>query len=798
MHTRSKSISILIAIAMLLALVATTSAAPLAKNDPARGQVTIIRDEYGVPHVYGSTPYSLWYGIGYAQGQDRLWEADLFRRTGTGTLAELLGPSELGGDIQARTLWGPREFREQMLENASPETQLMFKAFADGMNAWIKKATATGQLPVEYEALGTTPRPWTTDDSIGVVMIIFARFGQSGSDELTNATQLQAFMTKFGPLAGSEVFNDTHWLNDPSATTTVPAEGAITVVRRFSAPKVDLPPGLEQGLEQWNELQQGWERNMQRLGIQNGFASNAMLIGPSLTADGRAMLLGGPQMGYSVPQISMEIGAHAGNYNADGITFAGLPTVAIGVTENFAWTFTSGISDNSDIYYEVLNPNNSGQYLFDGTYRDFDCRLETFQIRGAPDYTQSICNSVHGPVIATAPGVAFTLKIAGHGYEVQTAEAILEAQQSRTIDQISAAMQSFAPNFNFLVADRRGNIFYRHLGYIPVRAEGDNPWLPHNGTGIAEWQGFIPYDQMPHALNPEQGWMVNWNNKPAPDWNNSSFGFGDWGPVQRVNTLTHLFEGLAPGSATMDTLAEFNRLAGTTTDTPSGAADTVFVSTALDGMLALLDTSADPRLPDIAAALDAWDWLQVDADNDGRYDNPSVAVFNTWWLTFINRVFADDLGPDFDPLVTGNMAYRLMVPDPALPLEYNYLGSETIWEALTGSLIDALNALTAQYGSADFNNWLQPIAYIHWEALGAGEVPDTIWMNRGTYNQLVHTGPGPKMFGENVVSPGQSGDPFSPHFRDQLELYATWTYKPMGLTRSDLNGHIESTVHLRP
>ena len=381
MRTKTRPISILIAIVMLLAIVATTSAAPLAKGDPPNGQVTIIRDEYGVPHVFGSTNYSLFYGIGYAQGQDRLWQADLLRRTGDGTLAELLGPSALSGDVQARTLWGPAEFRAQMLKNASPDTQLMFQAYADGMNAWITKATKTGKLPVEYSALGLPPpRPWTTDDSIAVVMVIFAQFGQSGADELTDAAQLQAFDAHFGPLDGLKVFNDTHWLDDPSAPTTIPAEGAAGPVRSFSAPKVKLPPDLEKGLDQWKELQQGWENNMQRLGIQNPFASNAMLISPRLTADGRALLLGGPQMGYSVPQISMEIGAHSGGYNADGITFAGLPTVAIGMTDNFAWTFTSGISDNSDIYYEVLNPNNPGQYLFDGSYRDFDCSQETFHI----------------------------------------------------------------------------------------------------------------------------------------------------------------------------------------------------------------------------------------------------------------------------------------------------------------------------------------------------------------------------------------------------------------------------------
>ena len=117
---------------------------------------------------------------------------------------------------------------------------------------------------------------------------------------------------------------------------------------------------------------------------------------------------------------------------------------------------------------------------------------------------------------------------------------------------------------------------------------------------------------------------------------------------------------------------------------------------------------------------------------------------------------------------------------------------------MTGSLTTALNVLTVQYASPDPADWAQPIAEIVWEPLGAASVPNTIYMNRGTYNQIVHLGPGPELYGQNVVAPGQSGDPFSPHFSDQLSLYATWTYKPMRLNRADLEGHIESVTKLRP
>jgi penicillin amidase len=183
---------------------------------------------------------------------------------------------------------------------------------------------------------------------------------------------------------------------------------------------------------------------------------------------------------------------------------------------------------------------------------------------------------------------------------------------------------------------------------------------------------------------------------------------------------------------------------------------------------------------------------------DGFYDSPGVAIFNTWWQRWVDRVFADDLGGALPPTGVGNLTYRMLADDPALPLQHDYLDGETVEQALTGALIAALDDLTAAYGSLEEIDWLQPIAEIVWAPVGAVGVPNTIWMNRGTYNQIVHLGPGPELYGQNVVSPGQSGDPVSPHFEDQLMLYATWAYKPMRLNRLDLKGVIESTVVLKP
>ena len=795
-----KRIRILTVGLTLAAVIALSSPAVVPVRGTAfeTGRVTIERDEYGVPHVYGSTLEALWFGVGYAQGQDRLWQAELVRRTATGTLAEILGSSAVAGDVFARTLFGPPARRATLFDAASPDTQIILQSFVAGLNAWIAEATATGQLPPEFAAFGVTPRPWTVDDSIAEAMLLLRTLGEFGGDELTNAAALQEFIARFGLTEGQKVFLDTHWSNDPSAIATVPLANAVGPIRHSAAPQAASAQGVAEALGQLLSTQENWERHLRSVGLSAQLKSNAVVIAPSLSTDGHALLMGGPQMGYSAPQVNHEIGIHGAGYDVTGMNIAGLPGVPIGVGKEHSWTLTAGVSRNNYLYVERLNAQ--GQYLFNGEARTLDCRIETIEVRGAAPVTQPICESVHGPVVGTAPGVAFTLKSAVRGLEMQGVEAFYEMMKAASYTEFAKAVSREVYNFNVLYADARGNIAYWHVGRIPIPAPNDNIWLPHDGSGSAEWLGFVPFEEMPHALNPEQGWLANWNNKPAPGWNNTVGDVGTFGPVHRVSAFTNMLAQLPPGSVNLATLEHINRTAGSTTDTPSGERFNVFVPTVLDDMLAHVDAAADARIPQVLALLSGWDRLQLDGDDDGLYDSPAVAVFNTWWQTAAERIFRDDLGSAFQPIIVANLAYRLMIPSPALPLLHDYLGAESIGEALTASLIVAMDSLQVRFGSASVADWHQPVALIRWTPLGLGTVPDTIWMNRGTYNQFVHLGMGPQLYGQNVVAPGQSGVLFSPHFSDQLELYKTWTYKPMRLNRQDLQGHIESsiTLHAEP
>jgi len=453
---------------------------------------------------------------------------------------------------------------------------------------------------------------------------------------------------------------------------------------------------------------------------------------------------------------------------------------------------TTGGTDNNDVYLESVSGN---QYAFGGGLRNFDCRVESINVRGASPHQQTACLTVHGPVVQQVPGIAFTLKSATRGLELQALEGLHEMMTARNIRQFGKGLSKPPYNFNLLYADVKGNIAYWHAGRIPIRAAGDSPWFPHIGAGIAEWQGFMPWSQQPHVKNPSQAWLTSWNNKPRQGWTNSTRGFWQWGSVARVRTLMNQLGALPPGSVTPGVVAGINTIGGHTTESPPGNASTVVVTTLLPFMLAQVDGAADARLPGVMGMLASWDLLQLDLDQSGSYDSPAVAIFNTWYETLVGQVFADELGTRYERNWAANLAGRMLIPG-IVPLFHDYLGGQSVGDAVTGALIDALDSLTGSYGSSDMSTWLHPAAMTKWSPIGAVGVPDTPWMNRGTYNQITHIGRGANMSAQNVIAPGQSGDPRSPHFADQLFNYASWQYKPMRLNKASLTGNTESTTVL--
>ncbi len=810
------TVRVLVAVTALASIGAAglpASAAGSATSSSPTNGVRVVRDEYGVPHVYADTVRGLFYGQGWVTGEERLWQADLVRRTATGRLSALIGPGDGNGNVSGdeffRSYSGGTAFLAKLFGQLGQPSRTAINGFVDGMNGEIAKAEHDGTLPLEYGAVHALPQPWTALDVIATGMLSVLQVGSTGSDELSNAQVLQDLVTRLGVANGSQAFADTHWLDDPSSPTTIPAtSGAAAAkasVRAGAAGAVAAALGLNAtAAARARALLAAASARSNALGYGGPGHSNAIAISGRLTRDGQPLLLGGPQIGHSLPQGFMELGLHGAGFDATGVTLAGAPGVLIGAGYDHAWTVTTGGDDNQDLYAETLDPvGHPGSYWYKGRWKALNCRPETIDVAGGSPVTVQACESVHGPVLGLSGNTAITMRDATRSRGNDTLGAFFAIDQARNLNQFVTAAQQVGGSLNLTYADGKGHIAYAHVGPVPVRPATDNRFLPHPGDGSDEWLGFLPTAQLPLVVDPAQGWLANWNNKPEPGWTNSSDGFWQWGPVQRVQAIRRQVSAIPAGSATIATLERINRVAGETAQTPTGDDGSVPVPALLRPMLTKVDRSADPRLAAVVDLLGTWDQKQVDANKDGSYDSAALTVFTAWYSTLVDNVLVPTLGSPyavggFDENTTANVVSRLISGSAsALPLQYDYLHGTPLRTAVTSSLVAALDGLTTKYGTSTVSQWLTPDATITWSPLGAGAVPDTPQMNRGTYNQILSLGKaGP--VGENVVAPGESGDARSPHFTDQLALYATWSYKPMRISAADVAAHASSVELLSP
>ncbi|MDH4068464.1 MAG: penicillin acylase family protein [Dehalococcoidia bacterium] len=818
-------------LAVLLIIVLVISAFPLPGVAAATADghpwhyLRIIRDDYGVPHVFSDTKEGLGFGAGYAMAQDRLWQADVFRRTASGRLAELLGPSVLGQDMEMRALWYNQDELLQIYDDWDPgqdyaHLKPMIEAYIEGINLYISEALAAAAqgdlslIPVEYIAQGLIDKlePFSVADVVAVTVLMAWRFGGTGGNEGAFYEALLTLQGMHGSADGALIWDELFPLNDPGAPVTIPDE--VYEEATVSTPSFDFPDGLGGLLQEYEESKAAQDELLESLGLPTKFGSNAVLISPELSETGNALELGGPQMGYTVPQIIYEIGLHGAGISAQGMAFAGAgPFILIGVSENGAWTSTTGSSDVVDIRILVLNPLNSTQYWYDGAWLNMEVRTETFEVRGSPPITTTFYRSHYGPIVGIAGGTAITLHTPFYRNEIAAEQGWQLFQEAKNLDEFEAVVELVWPSHNFYWADREGNIGYWHAGRFPVKPAGADRRLPLMGDGTQEWVRVTDPEEMPRSINPEQGWLTNWNNKPIAGWPYAESDFG-WGEGFRVQVLMNaLADYYAPrGDVTFEDMNAINQIAGyhhtagmsfvgdliatVTAYVVANPGDTE-AATALGHLVAW--ATAEP-LPVSYVDLVSPKWP---TDLNPTYDHAGLTIFNAWYDRIVPEVFTGILPPDIIGRVKGSPSLLLRVFGEETI--YDYFGSRDRDTLIVDALKDAIGALEVQYGSQDMSSWLTSVRMQRYDAQGA--LPGGYYhpyMNRGTYNQIAEmiskppsqakpseAGKGSPPHAVSVIPPGQSGfvgypGVPSPYAFDQLPLYAAWQYKHMLFRTKDI------------
>ena len=811
-----KKLAYLLSLTIVITILSIT---PVKAYPYSYDSIKIIRDDYGVPHIFARTKEGLGFGCGYITAQDRLWQAEVYRRNAFGNLAEI-GLATIEQDLETRKLGYSRAELLEIFNKwvpSKPEAKLkeMLLAFVDGMNLYITEALQAlmmgdlSKIPLEYLAFGFLPEPWTIEDSVAIMSMMAWRFGGCGGGELGYAAALNSLMQRYGPEDAWGIFNDLYPQNDPGSEVSIRG-GCYGDVNWF-ADLNDVSGILEASSnEVWSsyqEAQMGQTELFESLGLPTKFGSNAWIVSPIKSESGNALQVGGPQMGHSIPQIVMEVGLHGAGINAVGMMMPMVPSILIGVSTHGAWTSTTGNSDVMDTYIEVLNPDNHNQYLYNGVWKDMEVRTERIYGPGKATYVDfDIRRTIHGPIIGEDEDnhLAFTMKTPYYLNDLEAEEGWSLFQQARTHWDFFDACATVQPNHNFYWADRYGNIAYCHSGYFPIKPETGKDGriiddrFPLWGTGEEEWVRIGGFDDMPKCLNPEEGFLTNWNNKPIANW---PYAEVDWGEGHRIKRIQDLLS--MKDKYTFEDMNAINIDAGY---------NHIPAMSLLDDLIAAASVSLDPDIQAALPYLEAWNHHYNDIelpcypDPAATYDDPGLTIFDAWYSRIDNAIFDDDL-PAGVRRGTSALIHVFDGPDSKLPLYYDYLNTEDKNDVINQVLKDALTYLIGDRGP-DMDTWLTPVMKTWFGAQGA--LPSTVMhsMNRGTYNQVVEMIKASgwsvwnyKPNAMNVIPPGQSGFingymELSPHAYDQLMLYETWTYKPMRFNYLEIRSIAESMKFL--
>ena len=598
---------------------------------PRRG-VRILRDSWGVPHVYGRTRDDVVFGAGWATAADRGLLMNLFR--GPGRIAAVDAP---GLNAFALASAG-RQFLPSAQTEAFVAQQVgLLRRQPGGARILRDVQQYVAGINAYNRAANIQATPWTANDVVAVAALIGAVFGAGGGDETRNSMFLDALRTRFGPGPGEAVFADLRQLDD--------AESPVSVPRRV-AYDTDGKGGGDTAIDDGSFVP--WRRASAPAAPRT--MSNALLIGRSRSQSGRPLFVAGPQTGHSFPQNLMELDLHGGGFDVRGAAFPGISMyVLLGRGRDYAWSATSANGDIVDEYAEDLCGDDL-HYRFQGECRamtEFDAGTLVGAV-GEPDERIRFRETVHGPVIgyatiragsgAGARRVAVSVKRSTRGREVLSARffADMSTNRPRSAREFLTSANKLELTFNLLYADDR-DIAQFTSGRLPIRARSDDPGLPTLGTGEHEWRGFLGLGGHPWTINPPGGTIVNWNNRPARGFAASDDNWS-WGSVQRVEMLQRGVD--ARRKHTLSTVvAAMNRAA--TQDIR-----TVEVWPVIRDVLGASGGTA--RAERMASLLDDWRTQgssRLDRDLDGRIDHPGAAIMDAVWRPLADAVMAPVLGP---------------------------------------------------------------------------------------------------------------------------------------------------------
>jgi penicillin amidase len=774
---------------------------PLLMNAPAAaenedfilsGKVLVQYDKFGVPHITASNDTDLFFAQGYVTARDRLWQMEYSRRQVAGRLAEILGESALEQDYEIRRI-GLYRSSVATYDSLTDEMKKLAAAYAAGVNYYIE--THRDNLPREFKKLGYVPEPWHPVDSIAIPRMMFWHLSGSLEEEL----MLAKLVKEIGPEKALELVSGKP--ADP--VTHIQWQKAASILPKdFGARGFPVLAGLEEFSP---------KEALQVIG------SNNWVIDGTKSATGAPILANDPHLSLLNPPIWYEVHLQGPGINVTGSTFPGVAGVIIGHNEHIAWGVTNVGYDVCDLYVEKRDPENKNNYLFRRESKPFRTVTEKFKYRDKgmmKEVDRDILFSLHGPVVDEQDDEVISMRWTGHEPSTEFKFMYL-LNRASNVDEFRDALNYYQLGAqNFIYADINGNIFYQPTGKVPIR--NGAPYLPLDGSsGEYEWEGYIPYEDLPRVLNPAEHFIATANARPVDSSYPYYIGyFFDIGyRVRRIKDLLSSKEKL--------TFEEVQAIQ---------ADDYVLAAERLKPQLLAAIEAEKQFLPTrtLNAANMVKNW-----DNYASTDSVACTIFNKWLERIAFNTLHDDISKDSfeywasNPDIIVVLLLRSANPDE---LQFDWFDNirtqrhELKRQVIARSLQEAIEELSFAYGY-DADRWAW--GKIHTLTLAHGLQEVNKKFNNGPYprrgcndtvdnasfsffNHDFATSSGPSLrmavelkpgveHAENVIPGGQSENPKSPHYQDQfVNLWLKNKAHPMFFMRSQIQNNLEQTLTLVP
>jgi penicillin amidase len=453
--------------------------------DELEGAVKIRRDRWGVPHIEAHSSADLWFAEGFCHGQDRLWQLDFYRRVVRGRVAEFAGEEGLPVDRLMLTL-GIRRTAEREAATLDPELLGLLERFCEGVNAAAADARA---MPFEMQLLRLDWAPWRPVDILSLGKLLAFGLSTNWERELLRADMIRAL----GPELAARL-DTVYPADNPVVTQEAWSGEGLAIVEQIDAVRRSIGLAAEAS------------------------GSNNWAVSGGLSASGTPLIAGDPHLPPSMPGIWYQVGLTLGERFVRGASLPGMPGCYMGQNNDVCWTFTNVMADVQDLFVEKVDGD---RYLFEDEWRPLELLREEIPVKGRAPEVLDVRVTHHGPLVNAALGAdeAEPLALRWQTLDQPTAfKGMFELHEIASGPELVAKLAGHSsPASNLIWADRHGSIGYKLIGRLPLR-KGGCPDLPKPGwTGEFEWEGTIPYEELPEAVDPESGFLVTANNRIVGD-----------------------------------------------------------------------------------------------------------------------------------------------------------------------------------------------------------------------------------------------------------------------------------------